>query len=115
VSTEPQLTYAALAATMELSRLRSTLIVGAALARRFPTEDDWWGLVSDPEYIESLNALAEVVNDIKQDTQLLESVTPETVAEAADKHHARALEAVEVLAELIDVSPEDLLAVLLET
>lgn len=111
---EPQLTYAALAATMELSRLRSALLVGAALAEQFPTEEAWWGLVSDPEYVESLNALAEVLNDIKTDSQLLEAMTPESVAEAADKHHARAVEAIEVVADRLGVSPDDLLAVLLE-
>lgn len=114
MSTEPQLTYAALAATMELSRLRSTLLVGAALAARFPTDEDWWDLVSEPEYVESLNALAEVLNDIKKDSQVLEAITPESVAEAADKHHTRAVEAIEVVADRLGVSPDDLLAVLLE-
>jgi len=112
MSDTPQLTYAALAATMELSRLRSTLLVGTALVSRFGTEEAWWDLVSDPEYVESLNALAEVLNDIRSDVTVLDSVTPEDVAEAADRHHERAIEAVQVVADKIGVPVEDLLNVL---
>lgn len=113
-SSEPTLTYAALATTMELSRLRSAMMVGAALVSRFPTEEEWWALVSEPEYIESLNALAEVLNDIRTDANVLGSQTPEDVATAADRHHVRAAEAVELVAERLSVPVEDLLAVLID-
>lgn len=112
MSDTPQLTYAALAATMELSRLRSTLLVGTALVSRFPTEEDWWSLMSEPDFVESLNALAEVLNDIRTDTSVLDSPTPEDIAEAAERHHARASESVEVLADRLGVPVEDLLNVL---
>jgi hypothetical protein len=113
VSDTPELSYAALAVTMELSRLRSTLMVGAALVAKFPTEEAWWGLLSDPEYVESLNALAEVLNDIKQDVEIDEAATPEAVATAAERHYARAAETIEVVAERLQVPTEDLLNVLI--
>lgn len=113
MSETPELTYAALAATMELSRLRSTLLVGTALVAQFPTEEAWVELSTDPEYIESLNALAQVLDDIKNDTMVMGSLTPEAVAEASDKHYARAIESVLLLAERLGVPPEDLVNVLI--
>lgn len=113
MSETPELSYAALAATMELSHLRSTLLVGAALVTQFPTDEDWWALTTDPEYIESLNALAEVINDIRTDTLVTDSPSPELVADAADKHHARALEAIALVAERLQVPADDLLNVLI--
>jgi hypothetical protein len=111
----PQLTYAALAATLELSRLRSQIIVATMLATQFPTEDAWWGLVSDPEYVECLNALAEVIADIRSDAAVAEGTTPESVAEAAERHHDRALEAIQIVAERLQVPTEDLLNVLISS
>lgn len=111
--TTPELTYAALALTMELSRLRSLLLVSAALVSKFPTEEAWWALVSDPEYVESLNSLASIINDIRSDAAVTEGMTPESVAQAAERHHDRASEAIELVAEKLDVPTEDLLAVLI--
>jgi hypothetical protein len=110
----PQLTYAALGLTMGLSHLRSALLVGTALVSRFPSEEAWWGLLSDPIYVESLNALAEVINDIRQDAAVLGSNTPEEIATAAENHHLRTLEAVELIAERLEVPVEDLLNVLVD-
>jgi hypothetical protein len=111
----PELTYAALAATMELSRLRSQILVGLALATKFPSDDEWWELVSTPDYIESINSLSEVIHDISSDPAVLEQVTPESVAEASDKHYGRARECIEALCDHIEVSPDDLLNVLVST
>jgi hypothetical protein len=108
----PALSYAAVAVTLELSRLRSSLRVGMALVQRFPQEDDWWALLDDPEIIDSLNALAEVVNDMRVDTA--EATTAEEVAAGVAAHHDRAVEAVSLVAEVLGVPSEDLLAVLAE-
>jgi len=110
---EPELSYAALAATLELSRLRSLMMVGAALVTKFPTDEDWWALTADLEYVESLNALAEVLNDIRQDAKVDQAMNPEAVAEAAENHYGRALEAIELVAERLEVPAEDLLNVLI--
>lgn len=109
---EPQLTYAALAATLELSRVRSLFMVGAALVATFPIDEEWWKFVEDPETIESLNALALVVNDMRLDVQMQNAQTPEDVTDAAGSHHERAMETIELLAERIGVAPDDLLNVL---
>ena len=108
-----ELSAAAYAATLELSRLRSTLMVGAALVARFPTEESWEALVSDPEYIESLNALAEVLQDIQKDPGMIGGATEEAVAEATERHYGRAVETIDLLAERLQVPPEDLLNVLI--
>lgn len=110
---QPTLTYAALAVTLELSRLRSTLLVGTALVSRFPEEEDWWGLTQEPEYVESVNSLAEVLSDIQADVSTDDGATPDAIAAAAERHHQRALEAVEVLAERLGVPAEDVLTVLI--
>jgi len=89
------------------------MMVGAALVTKFPAEEDWWALVADPDYVESLNALAEVINDIRHDAKINEALDPEAVASAADNHHGRAVEAVQVVAERLEVPPEDLLNVLI--
>jgi hypothetical protein len=109
----PDLTYAALGLTLELSRLRSLLRVGTALVTKYGDEDAWWGLVSDPDYVESLNALAEVVNDIRKDAaNFADDPTPESVAQATSPHYDRALESIELVAERLGVPTEDLLNVL---
>lgn len=109
----PELSYAALAATLELSRLRSLMLVGAALVTKFPTDEAWWGLLEDPDYIESLNALADVINDIRADVNVQDALTPESVATAADNHHGRAVEAIQLVADRLEIPPEDLLTVLI--
>jgi len=108
------LTYAALAATMELTRLRSLMRVGIALVTRFPEEQDWWVVISEPEYVQSLNALAEVINDVRNDPAVMESPTPESVASAADRHYERAVESIEVVADRLGVPVDDLLSVLID-
>lgn len=109
----PELTYAAIACTLELSRIRSMMLVGMALVDKCPTEETWWGLLSDPEYIESLNALAEIINDMQVDANFFAaSDTPDGTARAAENHHARAVEAVSVVADRLGIPPEDLISVL---
>ena len=110
---DPDLSYAAIAATMELSRLRSAFIIGAALVAKYPTDEEWFRLVEDPIYVESLNDLAVVINEISQDSQLEDALTPETVALAASKHHGRALDSIALIADTLGVPPEDLLSVLI--
>jgi hypothetical protein len=110
----PDLTYAALAATMELTKLRSMLRVGTALVSRFPQDEDWWALISQPDFVASLNTLAEVVNDIRGDTSALENPTPEGVAECAERHYSRAVEAIELVASELGVPADDLLSVLVD-
>jgi hypothetical protein len=108
-----ELTYAALAATLELSRLRSQILVGLALATKFPSDESWWELVSSSDYIETLNSLAEIIQDISSDPAVIDQVTPESVAQASDRHYGRAIECVQVLCEQVEVSPDDLLNVLI--
>lgn len=109
----PELTYAAIACTLELSRLRSMMLVGMALVDKCPTEEAWWGLLSDPEYIESLNSLAEIINDMQLDANFYASAdTPDGTARAAEHHHERAIEAISVVADRLGIPPEDLISVL---
>jgi hypothetical protein len=111
-SNAPTLTYAAVALTLELSRLRSSLLVGLAMARKCPTEDAWTAMIEDPDYIESMNGVAEVFADIRKDYEFGDHQTPEAVTDVAERHYGRAVESVEYVAELLEVPTEDFLAVL---
>lgn len=98
---------------LHLLAVRSAVLVGIYLNERFPTEELFMDFLNSDETIEGLEAFAEARDDvlavaIKQDT-----VTPESVAEAVTTHHPRALEAIDVLAERIGVTPEDLFSFLL--
>lgn len=105
----PVLSPAALSMTLFLSQLRAQVIVGISLAQKFPVDDDWWALTQDEEYVESLNALAGIMNDVVSDADQL---TPLEVARAAGNHYERAKESVELIAEFLGVAPADLLTVL---
>ncbi len=104
----PSLTYEAMAALLHLSGLRSQFRIGLALMERFQTYEAFEAWTSQPEVIETMNCLAEIVNDI---TRNLGS-TPEDVATAVSHHYERLAEVVEPLAEDLQVDPEDLLNVL---
>lgn len=106
--TAPVLSSAALAITLYLSQLRSQVVVGLQLALKCPNDEEWWALLRDHEYVDSLNALAEVLNDVRFDAAEL---TPQEVARAASDHYGRALEALEPIADRLEVSTQDLLAV----
>ena len=105
----PVLSPAALAMTLFLSQLRAQVIVGVQLASKFPREEDWWALLKNEDYVGSLNSLAEIMNDVVVDS---EELTPQVVAAAASNHYNRATEAIEPVADMLEVGLEDLLAVL---
>ena len=105
----PVLSVPALSMTLFLSQLRAQVIVGVSLAEKFPTDAEWWALTQDEEYVASLNALAEIMNDVVTDSPEL---TPQEVAKAASNHYARAAESVELISEFLGVASSDLLTVL---
>jgi hypothetical protein len=111
----PELSYAAVAAALELSRLRRQMRVALALLVRYPTEQAWTAALDDPVFVESLNAFAEVLNDIKHDTAVMvDATSPEAISDAVDRHHGRALESIEGVAEMLSLDPDDLLTVLID-
>lgn len=104
-----------IAFVQHLSRLRSNVIVGRALADRFKTEAEWQECLCSEEFLElvdevttfavDLNVAVELVGDLEDVTRLQDAVQEE---------YPRALAAVDELAELLQVPGEDLLSVLLE-
>ena len=109
----PSVSYEVLAALLCLSELRSRFRVALALVERFPDEQDWEAATRDPDFLESLTALADIVSDIRMDGIEYESATPNSVADAVTNHYGRAIESVEPIAETLGVAPSDLLSVLI--
>lgn len=104
--------HAFYAMILDMQRARSTWLVGMALATKFPDEEDWEALLQDPDFLDTAESLAEVVDDVRT-LSAMGGVTPEAVAEAVSQHHGRAIEAVEPLSERLGVDPNDLLSFLL--
>jgi hypothetical protein len=61
----PSVSYETLAALLRLSELRSQFRVGMAMLDRFPEETDWEAATRAPDFLESLDALTEIVDDIR--------------------------------------------------
>lgn len=100
-----------LALTLELSHLRSTYLVGRALAEAFPTDADWVNACNTQDFLELVDEFAQVIADVRQTLRGVDP-TPEAVAKAMGQHYQRALVAVEAFAELVGIEGEELLRVL---
>lgn len=96
-----------MALLLHLSSLRSSVLVGRALATSFPTEESWLAAMNDPALRETLDSFAQLLEEIQQ----VSLATPEDLLKFGEQHYTRALECVETFAERIGVSPMDLLAV----
>lgn len=105
---------AVIALLHHLSFMRSQYIVGRKLAENFATNEAWINALKSRQFIELVEEFAQCVSDIRTATELGQAFTPETVQRAVGQHYARALEAVKEFAEVIDVSGEELLAVLIQ-
>lgn len=105
----PSVSYETLAALLILSELRSQFRVGLAVAQRFPDEASWTALTKEPELLESLDALGEIIRDIQMDSV---EPTAEAISGAVTNHYDRALEAIGPVASRLGVEDADLLAVL---
>jgi len=99
-----------LSLALRLSQLRSAIRVGVALATRFPDEAAWEAEVTSEEFQETMTAFAEILDDVNTDLDATPS--DDDVATTILRHHGRGLEAVELLAEKIQVPVDDLVTVL---
>lgn len=89
---------------LKLSQLRSFYQVGMALSEAFPTEEAFSEYMQDPETIETLNIVSEILDEATE--------SEDSEADALDKHRGRAIEALEPFAERIGANPDDLLVTL---
>lgn len=101
------------AAVLHLSWLRSSALVGAALAARFPTARSWEEVMSDPTFQAEIAAFAGVVDDIRNHVQIGDAMDLELLESTGAEHYGRALESLALTAERWGVEPEDLLVVLI--
>lgn len=102
-----------IATTLMFSQLRSAYRVGKALAEKFPTEEAWQAFLKSSVYVETVAEFAACVTDIRDASELGPAYTPEEIQNSVLSHYPRALDAVEEFAILVDVSGEDVLAVLI--
>lgn len=102
-----------IAVTLQLSHLRSSHLVGKALAEKYPTEDAWQLFLKSQVYVETVADFAACVTDIRDASELGPAYTPEEIQNSVLSHYPRALDAVEQFAELVEVAGEDVLAVLI--
>jgi hypothetical protein len=95
---------------LQLSNVRNAVMVGQALAQRFPTEEDWNAFITNPIFIESIETFTVCIMDIRNTLPELGNIfDPEVIQQAVDQHYDIALEAVEELADEIGCSPAELL------
>jgi hypothetical protein len=104
--------YETIAALLCLRRFRHQYLVGKALAELCPAEDDIDEFTSDPLVLEEIEGFAEVVRDIRIATKGDPRATPETVERAVAPHFGRAMEAVGLMAERLNIPPELLIVAL---
>lgn len=102
-------------AHLQLSYLRASWLVAKRLAEIAPTEHLWEDFQQDPLYLQTLEELADVIEDIRASVSFEEVPTPDEVSLAVQQHYQRGLECVAVLGERLDVAPEDLLTVLVQS
>lgn len=101
---EVEYTAPGFAFALKVSQLRSFFRVGMALNEAFPTEEEFEQYMTDPETIETLN----IVADLMDATVASKDQEPD----ALDKHHGLAVEALEPLAERLNIDGDDLLVIL---
>lgn len=95
-----------------MTTARCTFIVGAALASKYPTDHDWEQALNSSVVLEALLALIQVWSDIES-TSNEEYLSPDAVLEISEQHYDRAIEALSELADHAQVSPDDLLMILI--
>lgn len=96
-----------------LSLLRSSLIVGLALAGRYETEAEWQALLASAQFVDTIEELADIVRDMRHTLpELGDLADVQQIQQAVDQHYGRALDAVGILAEELRIPGEDLLTVL---
>lgn len=106
---------AVIAFVQHLSRLRSAVVVGRALADRFPEETAWQELLCSQEFLELVDEVVGFALDVSTSVAVLGDLTdPTQMEQAVEEEFPRALAAVDDLAARLGVPGEDLLSVLLE-
>jgi hypothetical protein len=102
--------HAITATGLQLSWVRALFIVGKALAEKYPNEDDWLEFLDSDEFKFAVEDFSQYIADIN-DAVDVPNASPTDVAEAVSQHFLRAREAVEELAEKLDVKPEELMSI----
>lgn len=105
----PEVTHLAL----HLMAVRSAVVVGVMLNERFPTEEAFMDFLNTEETLEGLQAFSDARDDVIALAVQQGTVTSDAVISAVSQHHPRALEAIDVLAARIGVTPQDLFSFLL--
>lgn len=90
---------------LRLSQVRSFFRVGLALAEAFPTEKAWNDYMTADDTIETMNAVADIMN-------VAVTTTEDTPEDALDKHRGLAVEALEPFAEQVGLDADDMLVIL---
>jgi hypothetical protein len=96
-------------AVLRLIQARSLYLVGLALAVKFPTEEAFEAFLGSEPFVEGVLAFASVRRDILLAGAL---ETPDAYESTVSDHARRAHESLEVLSELLETPPEDLVSVL---
>lgn len=95
---------------LHLTYLRSSYLVGEALANHYPTEDAWEEAVNSPNFADSVGDFHLIVDDIEAETS-----DPASLLELTDNHYGRAIDAVTDLADHLGVPAADLVHILINT
>ena len=106
---------AVIAFVTHLSRLRSSVIIGRALADTFPTEQAWQEALCSREFLELVDEVVQFAVDVTGTVELVGGLEDiDRIQQAVEEEYPRALAAVDELAARIGVPGEDLLSVLME-
>lgn len=106
---------AVIAFVMYLSRLRSSVIIGRALADKFPTEQAWQEALCSQEFLELVDEVVQFAVDVTGTLELVGGIEDvDRIQAAVEEEYPRALAAVQELAARLGVPGEDLLSVLME-
>lgn len=103
--------YTAIAAVLRLSKLRSQYLIGKALSETFATEAEWQDALNDPETMEQFEAAGFIADDLRSHLGTVDP-TPEAVEDAAALEYKDALETIQLFADDIGATIQDLLHVL---
>lgn len=101
---------------LQLSHIRSAVIVGRALADKFPTEEAWITYCNSPQFIVLVEEFTGVITDLKTILpEMGDLLDPEQVQLAVEQHYDRALDAMWELSETLEIPAVDLLAFLVNS
>lgn len=109
----PLPTTSGAALRVHLTYLRSQQLVAAALAKYAPTEEEWLAFLSNDVVNATFEQFAAFVNEIRSMVDAGAVIDFDELVAIGAQHLNTGLEAVEDLAALLDVHPNDLLATLL--